>query len=345
MDFVSLAEATSIKSVRRYLQSIEDDDFSRLDTSHTSSHEIANDSILDVTKEMVFTADVETENPPMLSPVAESELFMLATNFLLCKFTVPSVFSNLCTSLTLVFLTFKNLLDCYLDVAIVLIITMVAKIYFPESLERGQNFLAAPSTRTFSYRRVSDEEAAKNGGNYDSSDEEEESEIALVESKSHGSMKSKGRASVRSSASHLSEALEFEQENTSKAEVLKRLALCVIMLNVTFVTWGVLQERMLTRRYPRYSGEFFIYSYALVFTNRFWTLIMSGMLMLYLKPTRSSSTVIYEYSFPSISNMLSSWCQYEALRYVSFPAVTLFKSFKLMPVMLMGRFLGNKQCE
>jgi len=312
MDFVSLAEATSIKSVRRYLQSIEDDDFSRLDTSHTSSHEIANDSILDVTKEMVFTADVETENPPMLSPVAESELFMLATNFLLY-------------------------------VAIVLIITMVAKIYFPESLERGQNFLAAPSTRTFSYRRVSDEEAAKNGGNYDSSDEEEESEIALVESKSHGSMKSKGRASVRSSASHLSEALEFEQENTSKAEVLKRLALCVIMLNVTFVTWGVLQERMLTRRYPRYSGEFFIYSYALVFTNRFWTLIMSGMLMLYLKPTRSSSTVIYEYSFPSISNMLSSWCQYEALRYVSFPAVTLFKSFKLMPVMLMGRFLGNKQ--
>jgi len=40
--------------------------------------------------------------------------------------------------------------------------------------------------------------------------------------------------------------------------------------------------------------------------------------------------------------MLSSWCQYEALRYVSFPAVTLFKSFKLAPVMLMGKILGNK---
>jgi adenosine 3'-phospho 5'-phosphosulfate transporter B2 len=38
-----------------------------------------------------------------------------------------------------------------------------------------------------------------------------------------------------------------------------------------------------------------------------------------------------------------SWCQYEALRYVSFPAVTLFKSFKLAPVMAMGKFLGNKQ--
>jgi adenosine 3'-phospho 5'-phosphosulfate transporter B2 len=43
--------------------------------------------------------------------------------------------------------------------------------------------------------------------------------------------------------------------------------------------------------------------------------------------------------------MLSSWCQYEALRYVSFPAVTLFKAFKLAPVMLMGKLLGNQSCE
>ena len=102
---------------------------------------------------------------------------------------------------------------------------------------------------------------------------------------------------------------------------------------------------MLTRRYPRITGEYFTYSYALVFTNRFWTLIMSGMLLIYFKPRTSRSTIIYEYSFPSISNMLSSWCQYEALRYVSFPAVTLFKSFKLAPVMLMGKLLGNHSCK
>lgn len=106
-----------------------------------------------------------------------------------------------------------------------------------------------------------------------------------------------------------------------------------------------LQERILTRRYPRYTGEYFTYSYFLVFTNRFWTLIMSGFLMAYLKPTASRSTVIWEYSFPSISNMLSSWCQYEALRYVSFPATTLFKSFKLAPVMVMGTILRNKTCK
>ena len=102
---------------------------------------------------------------------------------------------------------------------------------------------------------------------------------------------------------------------------------------------------MLTRRYPRYTGEYFTYSYALVFTNRFWTLIMSTMLLLYLKPRASRSTVLPEYSLPSISNMLSSWCQYESLRYVTFPSVTLFKSFKLAPVMLMGKLLGNKTCK
>lgn len=102
---------------------------------------------------------------------------------------------------------------------------------------------------------------------------------------------------------------------------------------------------MLTRRYPRYVGDYFTYSYALVFTNRFWTLIMSGILLWKYQPRLSRSTVLYEYSFPSISNMLSSWCQYEALRYVSFPATTLFKSFKLAPVMAMGKILGNKTCK
>ena len=102
---------------------------------------------------------------------------------------------------------------------------------------------------------------------------------------------------------------------------------------------------MLTRRYPRYTGEYFTYSYALVFSNRLWTSIMSGLFLYHMKPSLSRSTILYEFSFPSISNMLSSWCQYEALKYVSFPAVTLFKSFKLLPVMVMGKILGNKECE
>lgn len=230
----------------------------------------------------------------------------------------------------------------------VIITTIVAKIYFPEVLERSQGPM--PLRRSYSYHRrkskvspesISDEitpddllvsgdeeEVLYSDDDEDDEDEnpEKEDELLLESSVARG-------------------PLEFDQEQATRSQVIQRLLFCSLMLNLTFVTWGALQERMLTRKYPRHTGDYFTYSYALVFTNRFWTLIMSGLMWLYLKPRRSQSTVIYEYSFPSISNMLSSWCQYEALRYVSFPATTLFKSFKLAPVMLMGKILGNKSCK
>ena len=89
MDFIALAQSTSVKAVQRYLQ--EDDDFAHLDTTHTSHHEQgqqhASDSILDMTKEATALSNMDDnlDNAPMLSHAAESELFMLATNFLLCK--------------------------------------------------------------------------------------------------------------------------------------------------------------------------------------------------------------------------------------------------------------------
>jgi len=255
---------------------------------------------------------------PLLSPSAEAELFLLATNFLLY-------------------------------VAMVIITTFIAKIYFPECLERREG--PPPIPRSYSYRMVDgespspykdelkadssyDDDYSSDGGGDVNKDE-------CLDSGEEGGdfideMNPIPQITTRPTV------FEFDQETMSKAQVFKRLLFCCLMLNITFVSWGLLQERMLTRRYPRWTGEYFTYSYALVFTNRFWTLIISGILILYLKPHRSRTTVIYEYSFPSISNMLSSWCQYEALRYVSFPATTLFKAFKLAPVMAMGKLLGNK---
>lgn len=279
------------------------------------------DSFLYVINKSTLAID-KKENKPAMSPVAETELLMLATNFLLY-------------------------------VAMILIITMLAKLYFPESLVRGTN-TSYPMTRSISYLRVSDDEESSSKCSYISDGDMEEccisEEECLIKFEDDGlkktqkllGKKKKTRKSPKRQHNGSFHIVCDEVEN-STVDILKRLCLCIFMLNATFLTWGLLQERMLTRRYPRYTGEYFTYSYALVFTNRFWTLILSGLLLLYLKPTRSHSTVIYEYSFPSISNMLSSWCQYEALRFVSFPAVTLFKSFKLAPVMAMGKILGNLQ--
>jgi len=285
---------------------------------------------------------------PLLSPSAEAELYLLASNFLLY-------------------------------VALVIITTLIAKVYFPSSLEpRLKNPVGSRSYNYKNYHKGDDEEDDESDDDDDDeeesdSDEDSDGEIedefldsgeeedglynieeadALPDFATRPEMRTGTRSIIYEDVGRVptftnTRLMDFDQESMSKPQVLKQLVFCTLMLNVTFVSWGVLQERMLTQPYPDSTGEnseYFRYSYALVFTNRCWTAIISGLLLLYLRPHRSRTTIIYEYTFPSISNMLSSWCQYEALQYVSFPALTLFKSFKLAPVMAMGKLLGNKTC-
>eukprot|EP00579_Thalassiosira_antarctica_P012868 CAMPEP_0201939824 /NCGR_PEP_ID=MMETSP0903-20130614/43997_1 /ASSEMBLY_ACC=CAM_ASM_000552 /TAXON_ID=420261 /ORGANISM="Thalassiosira antarctica, Strain CCMP982" /LENGTH=550 /DNA_ID=CAMNT_0048481453 /DNA_START=118 /DNA_END=1767 /DNA_ORIENTATION=+ len=337
MDFITLANAAheTSRTFARLLTedtaaAVEDDDFSHLENIGVrhSSTSGAGGSDGYTNNADYGTQDVpQMENRPLLSPTAEAALLELSTNFLLY-------------------------------VAMVMITTMVAKIYFPSWLEPREE----PVTRlSHAYMNVM-EDAYKSDISDEEEDEDDFVEVGGYKDSENGSKSSgnneiaglldadekgghKGNSSpIRTMPRSESSSFLFDidQEIETKKSVYTNLVICAVMLNFTFVLWGLLQERMLTRRYPRLTGEYFTYSYALVFTNRFWTLIMSGMMMIYFKPRTSRSTVIYQYSFPSISNMLSSWCQYEALRYVSFPAVTLFKALKLAPVMLMGKLLGNQ---
>jgi len=63
------------------------------------------------------------------------------------------------------------------------------------------------------------------------------------------------------------------------------------------------------------DGEYFTYSYGLVFTSRLGGLILSIVLMKVNSVPWTPPGKLYEFAFPSVSNMLSSWCQYEALRF------------------------------
>eukprot|EP00904_Undaria_pinnatifida_P007900 jgi/Undpi1/423/HiC_scaffold_1.g00419.m1 len=137
--------------------------------------------------------------------------------------------------------------------------------------------------------------------------------------------------------------LDFDgdvEATMTRDEVFRRLVTLGIGLNVTFVLWGVLQERILKGEYG--EGERFTYSYGLVFMNRFLGFLFSAVMLHYTRP-KWSKALAYEYSFPAVSNMLSSWCQYEALKYVTFPTQVLSKSFKIVPIMVMGKILGNKE--
>jgi adenosine 3'-phospho 5'-phosphosulfate transporter B2 len=52
---------------------------------------------------------------------------------------------------------------------------------------------------------------------------------------------------------------------------------------------------------------------------------------------------IWKYAIVSLSNVAATTCQYEALKYVSFPVQMLGKSFKMMPVMLWGLAISGKR--
>jgi len=116
---------------------------------------------------------------------------------------------------------------------------------------------------------------------------------------------------------------------------------CTVGLQASFLTWGVLQEKIFTE-YVDSEGhvEKFTDSEFLVFMNCILSFIISGTYLL-LKPQTIHQTPLYKYGYCSLSNILSSWCQYEALKFVSFPSQVLTKSTKVIPVMLMGKLVSR----
>lgn len=91
----------------------------------------------------------------------------------------------------------------------------------------------------------------------------------------------------------------------------------------------------------RYDGDRFTNSQFLVFSNRILALCVSGVYLAFTPQPRHAAP-FYKYSYASLSNVMSSWCQYEALKFVSFPTQVLAKSCKVIAVMLMGKVVSNK---
>lgn len=108
---------------------------------------------------------------------------------------------------------------------------------------------------------------------------------------------------------------------------------------VSYLTWGVLQEKIMTREYVGLDGKtksMFKDSQFLVFSNRFLAFIIAIIYLGVKQPLRHRAP-LFKYSYASFSNIMSAWLQYEALKFISFPTQVLAKSCKIIPVMLMGR--------
>ena len=122
------------------------------------------------------------------------------------------------------------------------------------------------------------------------------------------------------------------------------LLFCFAGLQICYLTWGLLQERIMSYEYGAEDGipgEYFKNSQFLVFMNRILAFFTACTVLSLTRPPTHKAP-LYKYSYSSFSNIMSSWFQYEALKFVSFPVQVLAKASKVIPVMLMGKLVSNK---
>lgn len=140
---------------------------------------------------------------------------------------------------------------------------------------------------------------------------------------------------------------EDGSDPSSFSQTTVKLLFCAGGLQLSYLTWGVLQERIVTQTYEEYQPDGsvtmvkFTNSQFLVFVNRALALVVASLIILFSRQPRHTAP-LYKYSYSSFSNIMSSWCQYEALKYVSFPTQVLCKASKIIPVMIMGKIVSKK---
>lgn len=130
------------------------------------------------------------------------------------------------------------------------------------------------------------------------------------------------------------------------------MSYCFIGLMVSYLTWGLLQEKIMTQEYRSNDANgheqvaHYKDSQFLVFANRALAFVIA---LAYLHFKHGSfgrhRAPLYKYSYASFSNIMSAWFQYEALKFVNFPTQVLAKSCKIIPVMLMGKIVLRAKYE
>lgn len=142
------------------------------------------------------------------------------------------------------------------------------------------------------------------------------------------------------------ESLAGTRERRSRTEQAgcaphMKLVWCVSGVFVSLTAYGLLQERIMTLPYGD-KADMFTSSLFVVLCNRAFS-AATALVALWIKGEGlTASAPLKHYASISISNVVSTYCQYEALKYVNFPLQTIFKSAKMAPVMVWSTLLLHR---
>ncbi|PXF44802.1 Adenosine 3'-phospho 5'-phosphosulfate transporter 1 [Gracilariopsis chorda] len=123
-------------------------------------------------------------------------------------------------------------------------------------------------------------------------------------------------------------------------------SLCAVAIMSTLMVYSLLQERIMTRPYTSRTSltAFFPHSLFLVLANRLLAALMAAVVILIRRERAHLQPVapVTEYISVSISNVVATSCQYEALKWLTFPTVTIGKCAKMLPVMLIQKMRSGR---
>ena len=153
------------------------------------------------------------------------------------------------------------------------------------------------------------------------------------------------------------------------------LLACAFMNIFCLGVYGVLQERVMTIPYESsknddesgtyYPDAIFTSSIFLVLSNRICALFVGGVALFYTSSTKASGhhhhhhhhrhrfkrekywwwpdSSLENYACVAFSNLMSTLCQYEVLKYLSYAISTLAKAAKILPTMFWGFILHGRR--
>ncbi|GAA5889635.1 hypothetical protein JCM16303_004448 [Sporobolomyces ruberrimus] len=124
-------------------------------------------------------------------------------------------------------------------------------------------------------------------------------------------------------------------------------------LIIIYSLYGVLQEKIMKSSTYGPNDEHFTSSSLLIVVNRLFS-IGVGLAILYYKTRRdpesgsfterlSPASPLTAYGAVAVFNFLSTSCQYQALRYVSYTTQSLAKTSKMIPVLVVGALVYRKK--
>lgn len=154
-----------------------------------------------------------------------------------------------------------------------------------------------------------------------------------------------GAGTRRGHAAPMRGAGDAEATRPTMQELLKThgtMAFCVVGIVGTLMVYAVFQERIMTMPYGE-EGAHFSASLFIVLINRCITCTVAAGTTVVKGDSLKPAAPLYCYVLVSLSNVIATTCQYEALKYVSFPVQTLAKCAKMIPVMIWGLLMLGKK--